>query len=48
MVITIIITPFSQKLKISLTGKVQRDVHTAIGECEEGGLCGCSCLGGAS
>jgi len=48
MVITIIITPSSQKLKMSLIGMVKLAVHTAIVACEEGELSGCSCLGGAS
>ena len=46
MVIIIIFTTFSQKLKMSITGTVTPAVHTAIGECEEGGLNGCSCLRG--
>jgi len=46
MVIIIIFTTFSQKLKMSLTGTVTPAVDTAIGECEEGGLNGCACLRG--
>ena len=44
MVITLIITAFSQKLKMSLVGMVKLAVHTAIVAWEEGGLKGCSCL----
>ena len=48
MVITTIITPFSQKLKMSLIGMVKLAIQTAIGKCEEGELRGGSCLGGGS
>ena len=44
MVITIIITPFRPKLKMSLIGMVKLAVHAVIVACEEGGLKGCSCL----
>ena len=45
MVITLIITAFSQKLKMSLAGKVILEIQTAIVAHNVRGARGCSSLG---
>ena len=45
MVIIIIITPSSQKLKMSRIGTAKLAIHTAIVAYKERGLRGCASLG---